>query len=532
VPAMARRPHPKAVALWRHERIEEALAACSHEERGRLVREAAEPPVVWPSGATHSISQATLYRWIKAYEESALDGLRPARRKDAGKPRSPLPADVVRRAVALVEEDPGITLTFLLALLQADPTLDLEGRKIVVSRSTLQRRLAADPAWRRLKRLQKQQRRRGRYVGRHPHDIWHLDAKGPVSVRLTSGERIDFHVLTVLDDVSRAVLAAIVVLSPDLCAAVRAFRRAALRWGLPHRFYADRASIFDSRAFRAGLAELGARRIWVRSRNPEVNGKIEAYHRVLVAWFTGRLRRQRVVDLEHLQQLLEAFVEALYQDHRHRGLRGTPRQELADTISARQVSAQRLGEAFREERVLKAHPKTGEVDLRSGTWLVPEHLRGQCLTFLVDPEPDHVPLVIEPGSERHLALERAAIRVEDRPSEPPAVRRWGEGPLQVLYDAWQGKTRPVAEPGFGLPEIFALLAESSGRAVPRSDAEAALVQRAWRALGPLPRRQTELAFQHIVRALGPGRPLQAYLDALAQRVVPSPRRASKGAPKR
>jgi putative transposase len=531
VPPMAPRPHPKAVALWRYERIEEALAARSPAERGPLVREAAKPPVLWPSGATRPISQASLYRWIQAFEKSALDGLRPARRKDAGKPRSPLPADVVRRAIALVEEDPGITLTFLLALLHADPTLDLEGRQVVVSRSTLQRRLAADPAWRRIKRLQKHQRRRGRYVGRHPHDIWHLDAKGPVTLRLTSGERIDFHVLTILDDVSRAVLAATIALTPDLRAAVHVFRRAALRWGLPHRFYADRASVFDSRAFRTGLAELGVHRIWARSRNPEANGKIEAYHRVLVAWFTGRLSRQRVVDLEHLQQLLEGFVEVLYQDHHHRGLRGTPRQELADKLSARQVSAQRLGEAFREERVLKAHPKTGEVDLSSGTWLVPDHLRGQRLTFLVDPEPDLPPLLIEPGTGRHLVPERAAIRALDRSAEPPVPRRWGEGPLQALYDAWQGKIRPVAEPGFGLPEIFALLADAAGRPVPRSDAEAALVQRAWRALGPLPQRQTEAAFQRIVRALGPGRPLQSYLDALAQRVTPSHLRAKKGNPR-
>ncbi len=35
-----------------------------------------------------------------------------------------------------------------------------------------------------------------------------------------SGVKIAFHVLTVLEDVSRAVLAAIVALTPDLAAAV------------------------------------------------------------------------------------------------------------------------------------------------------------------------------------------------------------------------------------------------------------------------------------------------------------------------
>ncbi len=512
------RPSPKAIALWRHEHIAEALATRSPDVRGPLVTAQSRVPVIWPSGASRPISVATLYRWISLCEEGGLDALRPARRKDAGKPRARLPDDVVERAFALLADDPEISFTFLLALLRADPSLNLQRREVGLSRSTLQRRLAANPTYRRLKRARAVQRQRGRFVGRQVHDLWHLDAKGPVTIRLTSGEQFSFHVLTVLDSVSRAVLAVHIALSPDLPAAVRVFRSAAMRWGLPNRIYADRASIFDSVAFRTGLAQLGVNRIFVRSRNPEANGKIEAYHRTLAGWFTKRLKRQQVIDIEHLQQLLDGFVEALYQDHHHRGLKTTPRQELADRTSSRQVAAARLEDAFREERILKAHPKTGEIDLRSGTWLVPEGLRGQRLAFLLDPEPQVVPLVIEPGSGRRLPLTRAAVRVEDCPGERPPIARWGQGPLQTLYDSWQGKIRPVAEAGFGLPEVFTILSEVAGRAVPRSDAEAALIQQTWSTLGPLPRTATEAAFRAIRKSLGQGRPVKAYLDALGQRL--------------
>ena len=532
---MHRRRHrlnPKGIALWRHEQIQDALIVRSADVRGPLVRAISRSPAVWPGGQTRPISVATLYRWLGLFEHKGLEGLRPRRRKDAGKSRALLPSDVVRKALAHLAGDPDMSFTFLLALLRADPVLRLSSRGLKVSRSTLHRRLAADPSYVRLKRARKLERRRGRYVSRHPHDIWRLDAKGPVKLRLASGEQLEFHVLTVLDDASRAVLAAIIVLSPNLGAAVRVFRRAVRRWGLPSRFYADRASVFDSHAFRQGLAQLGVHRIHVRGRNPEGNGKIEAYHRVVVGWFTGRLPRQKVADLEHLQQLLDAFVEVLYQDHHHRGLRCTPRQALAGQTSPRQVSTARLDDAFRAERVLKAHPKTGEVDLPGGTYLVPDVLRGQRLTFLLDPELHLPPLLVEPGTSRHLPLERAAIRPEDRPAEPPPVRRWGEGPLQALFDSWQGKVRPVAESGFGLPEIFTLLADAAGRPVPRSDSEAALIQRAYRTLGPLPRRATEAAFRGIRRALGRGRPVQAYLDALSQRVVATPALAPKKKRKR
>jgi transposase InsO family protein len=483
----------------------------------------ARTPALWPCGRTGRISVATLYRWINVYLHKGLDALRPARRRDAGKLRASVPDEVVSKARALFTNDPDISFTFVLELLKADPILQLQQRSIVPSRSTLQRRLAADPAYAQLKRARKLARRRGRFIGRHVHDIWHLDAKGPVKVRLTNGEHLHIHVLTVLDNVSRAVLAGIIVLSPNLGAAVRVFRLAARRWGLPNRIYMDRASIFDSAAFRSGLAELGIHRIRARSKNPQANGKIEAYHRSLAMWFTLRLARQGVVDLEHLQQLHDAYFEVLYQDHRHRSLSSTPRLVLAGKTSERQVTAARLDDAFREERTLKAHRTTGEVDLAQGTYLVPDGLRGQRLKFLLDPERSGAPVVIEPGTGRHLPLKRAAIGPSDCALQPPANNtRWAEGPLQTLYDSWQGQTRPVAEPGFGLPEIFELLALAVGRPVPRSDSEAALVHRAYRAMGPLGRRATETAFRAIRRALGDGRPVQSYLEALAQRIKPSP----------
>lgn len=101
----------------------------------------------------------------------------------------------------------------------------------------------------------------------------------------------------------------------------------------------------------------------------------------------------------------------------------------------------------------------------------------------------------------------------------PPVERWGEGHLQALYDAWKGQHRPIAEAGFGLPELFALLQAAVGRAVPRSDAEAARIHHMYRQLGPLPRRATESVVRRIARRLGKGRPLEVYLDALVDHVT-------------
>lgn len=505
--------------MWRFEQIEELLGEdVDRAERARLVHERSHTPVCWPSGETHPVSKPTLYRWVSDYKSGGLVALQPKPRADRGAVRRQLPDEVVDEALRLLTEDPGMTFTLLIAVLEAT----FEGTR--VPRSTLQRRLAKRPSYRRIKGSRKHRRRRSRYVAREPHDIWHCDAKGPVRVRLVSGAELAFHVLSILDDATRAVLAAIVVLSPNLAAAVRVFRAAALRWGLPRRFYADRASIFDSRPFRAALADMGAHRIRIKPKSPEANGKIEAYHRIIVLWFTDRLPYQQVVDLVHLQQLLDGIIQSLYQLRRHRGIKVAPQDALGGRISPRVVPPTRLYEAFRQECPLKAHPKTGEVEIAGTTYLVADELRGLNLTFLVDPPGEVPPVVIHPASGEPLPLRQAAIKPEDLPeetNEPAESERWGAGPLQTLYDSWQGKRRPVAEPGFGLPELYALLGCLSGRHVPNTDAEAARIQRVYRQHGPWAKAATEQACAAIARQLGTARPIQTYLDALIARVEPS-----------
>jgi len=504
----------KKIAHWRFEQIEEALEpTLTRAERSRIFRLKSKAPVCWPSGETKAVPLATLYRWHKAYREGGLEGLQPKPRRDRGKKKARLPGKVVTEGLRYLSDDPGMSLTFLIGLLKATFT------ELSVSRSTLQRRLSEQEAYRRLRKAQKQVKRRCRFVARHPHDIWRCDVLGPVEVRLTTGEKLLFCVLTILDDATRAVLSALVVLTPDLASAIRVFRRAAERYGLPRRYYADRGKIFDAIAFRAGLAALGVHRLWAKPRNPEANGKIEAYHRTLRLWFASRLKRQRVVDVVHLQQLFGAFV-AMYQDHYHRGIKTTPAAALAGRVSSRQVPPARLFEVFCEQKKLRAHRVTGEVEIQGNTYLVPDELRGLRLTFLLDPPREVEPVVVHPHSEAPLPLRLAMIKPEDLPAtDTVAPARHVPGPLQTLYDSWRGMQRPQAEPGFGLPEIYAFLSKIIGRHVPASDAEAALVQRFYQRHGPWSRAATESAMRAIEAQLGRGRPIRAYLDALAERVA-------------
>src|SRR5258708_32208809 len=64
-------------------------------ERGQLVRELASQAHAHPDGSQWTYSRVTLDRWIRAYRERGLDGLRPPPRADLG---------TVRRHPELLEE--------------------------------------------------------------------------------------------------------------------------------------------------------------------------------------------------------------------------------------------------------------------------------------------------------------------------------------------------------------------------------------------------------------------------------------------
>jgi len=300
------------------------------------------------------------------------------------------------------------------------------------------------------------------------------------------------------------------------------FRRAAARWGLPEKFYADRGSAYDSDAFRKGLAVLGVHRINTRPRNAPAHGKIEAYHRSLQRWFIAELPHQPLRDLGHLQELLDAFLDRVYHEHVHRELKQTPRAAFADTMSARLVSLARLREAFLIEEQLKAHPTTGEVRVAGTLFLVPkEHLRqGRRVRIGRDPEAAHAPfLVLDPGHYEPLPPACPPPPVPPPATDAPAALSEPVGALTPLLEQYRGRTLPQARGGFGLPEIYDAFAQALARPVPATEAEAGLVLDWLSQRGPFQPQAFDAALAKVRAALGPGRPLAQIIRALDRLIV-------------
>lgn len=517
------------IAAWRFEQIAPFLdPSLDRASRQAAMRERCRQRVTWPMSPTHEregrppkekpIPRSTLHRWVKLFEKDGYAGLFPKRRQDQGQARRPGLEDWIPYAVALLYEQPHRTLTQLEAYLRVTfADYDL-------GRSTLDRHLRAHPAYQGIAQLRTGQKSRLRdlYEANHPHECWQLDGKGPFRVHLKNGGTVSVHVISVLDDFSRSILACLVAPAENIEVSVRVFEKAVLRWGLADRFQFDRGSAFDSKAFRHGIAQLGVHRNRVKAKAPEWQGKVESYHRCLQRWFVQELRAQEVVDLEHLQQLLEALVALLYNRHHHRAIGTTPEQRLAGQISARRVSAEDLARAFFLSAEATSHSKTGQVDLPNGSFRVPLAFAGHRHDFRYDPvSADRAVLLTRDGRE----IDLKPFQKKPLPSAHPPrnEEKRGTGQLQKLLDVWQGKERPLAQPGFGLPEVFAHLGTLLGRLVPEHEREAREILAFYRTYGPLPREPFARACRRTQEALGSGRPLAAYLQDL-QRQVEADRR--------
>jgi transposase InsO family protein len=499
-------PDPFEIAAFRFQQISPFLdSSIDPSKRRGLMRR--RPAVDLPNGEHRRVPRSTLHRWIDIYKQNGIHGLINKPRCDQGIAKIGK-RDVIDHAIGLLLEQPNRSLQQLDIYLRTD-FVDLD-----LSISTLRRRLIAHPAWPVIERLRtgKDRRLHDRYEAQHPHESWQLDGKGPFTVHLVCGESVRAHVITVLDDHSRAVLAAHIANSESTVAAIAAFAKAAARYGLPERMQFDRGSAFDSHAFRDGIAHCGVHRNYVRVHHPEAQGKIEAYHRSLQRWFLDELRSQEVHDLVHLQDLLEATIALVYQKHRHRSIGMSPEQRLAGRLSQRRISEAELARAFFVGEYAKSDKKTGEVQLPNGRFRVPIALAGKRELFRYDPL--RPAAVVITADRREIVLEPFATK--PLPEVTPQSR--GNGRLQRLLDTWRGTERSNAEPAFGIPEVFKALGEVLARPLPASERDAREVQDFWRQHGPLSRTAFLRACQRAAASLGEHRPLGVMLADIARQI--------------
>jgi transposase InsO family protein len=111
--------------------------------------------------------------------------------------------------------------------------------------------------------------------------------------------------MDVLDDHSRALVAARVDTGPTAKAAWEAFTTAVAEWGLPANVMSDNGSCFTGRLSLHGAADfermlrsLGVKQICSRPGHPQTCGKLERSHQTTKAWLRIQPQARTIDELQ------------------------------------------------------------------------------------------------------------------------------------------------------------------------------------------------------------------------------------------
>ena len=249
----------EAVALFRYRVIAEATnSRLTPAERGRLVRELALAAHEHPDGSARQYARGTLDRWVRAYREQGLEGLKPQPRADLG---------VVRRHPELLEEACQLRAELPARSAVQISEILLARYGIRVAERTINQHLHQRGLHRAA--LASQPRAYGRFEAEPPNEIWIGDVLvGPFvpHPRVQGSRRAYLFVL--VDDYSRLLLHGRWVPDQNTRAGQEVLRAAIQRRGLPERLYVDNSAPYANAALERSCAVLGIRLIHSRPYQP------------------------------------------------------------------------------------------------------------------------------------------------------------------------------------------------------------------------------------------------------------------------
>jgi len=366
----------EATALFRYRILAEATSPrLSPAGRGRVVRELARQRYEHPDGSQREYSRGTLDRWIRAYREQGLDGLKPEPRSDLGEVRRH--PELLNEACALRAELPTRSSAQIAAILFARHRIRVAERTI--SQHLRQRGLQRAA-------LAGQPRAFGRFEASRPNELWIGDVLvGPFvpHPRISGSRRAYLFVL--VDDYSRMLLHGRWVPDQNTRAGQDVLRAAIQRRGLPERLYVDNGAPYANAALERSCAVLGMHLIHSRPYSPQGRGKQERLNRFIRERFLSEAEAHGIASFTELNDRFLAWVEQVCNTRQHAETGQTPIDRFTSQGPLQAVDLSLLREAFRWS-VLRRVTSTASVSLAGNRYAVDPSLIGRRIELRFDPE--------------------------------------------------------------------------------------------------------------------------------------------------
>ena len=378
----------------------------------------------------HDLSERTIYRYEKAYRESAFAGLRPMNRQQRHSQRLPKNWDeIIGEAIVLKREVPKRSARQIIKI------LEIEGWAVpgVIKESTLRRYLFnAGLGVKQMRRFTEARETSSRRFCRpHRMELLQADIKYGPDIRTKEGKLVKTYLSSLIDDHSRYILHSEFYDNKAASVVEDSFHKAILQFGRFDCGYTDNGSEYISTQLVKSCARLGIRLLRAKPRRGESKGKIEKFHQT-VDRFINEIKVARVHTLDELNRRWKIFLDQDYQKDPHGGIREyyeslnakvpdggiSPLQEWnRDSRELIFIDTKVVGEAF-------MHHEDRTID-QAGCFSFDGHMY-EASTALAGAE---VEIAYDP-------LEKSVVTVHYRDMEPIHAKR-------VAIGAYAKKTPPI-----------------------------------------------------------------------------------------
>lgn len=383
------------LALWRFSLIAPLIHRAPGVSITEMASQLAAEMKSGPDGAPVLLCADTMLRWLRRYRLGGLEALDNKARRDRGLSRA-LDQATAARALELAGEHQDWTIKAIHRRLQHE----------------LARSVPVKPLYRLLKgrkRLADKQACPRRPPG-VPQVLWLIDTMHGPEVYGPHRKKRKSFLIAVLDDASRAVMAAAFGLADNVLALMPILRQALLARGLPHRILVDNGPNYSSRVFRIACARLGIHLVHAAPYRATAKARLERFFLTVRLQLIPRL--PPFPTLGQLQIELARFL-AEYHDTPHSSLTeliGKPTTPLDFYLRFLPDDIRHLSELDIDDlSMLEVNRRVyndSTVRLAAKSWLVRSELVGEHVLVRYNPQ-DLRRIFYRPAQDRQAPFEQA-----------------------------------------------------------------------------------------------------------------------------
>lgn len=328
------------------------------------------------------LSERTIRRYVKAYNEAGFEGLKPKLKGRSG--TSIIPDDILEEAIYLRREVPSRSISQIIKVLEMEKRIQ-PGE---IKRSTLQEQLSRRGFSSRHIRLYNDPGVASRrYQHAHRNELWHSDIKyGPYLPIGPNGKKEQVYLVVFLDDATRYMIHGMFYRTLDQTIVQEGFRRSISEYGVPERVYFDNGKQYKTKWMSRACAKLGTRLLYAKPYSPESKGKVERFNRN-VDVFLQEIQLNPPKSLEQLNRQFYFWAKQWYQESSHSALPDgeTPQSVFQkDSEPIRYIDPEELSRAFLHTESRKVD-KSGCINFRGEKYEVGLSFIGEQVDVVFDP---------------------------------------------------------------------------------------------------------------------------------------------------